>query len=178
MKFGHGGNETIEGDEMFEELKTIISYSQKVHLHMREFCSIVRFSALLHVGCYSGSLITISYNIALLFLTYPSNCIGLLQFIASYICIAVQLFNYLYFPDLMNEARDGLNFGLYSCNWTAMDIRFRKLLLLAMAMNNANQLKIRATPTKVIDLKLFLSVLQTSYSIANIMMKLSNTDDN
>ncbi|XP_050441407.1 uncharacterized protein LOC126846202 [Adelges cooleyi] len=176
MKIGQDSNETSDG--IYEELNTTISRCQKVHLHMREFCSIVRFSALLHVGCYSGSLITIVYNIAMIFVTYPLNYIGLLQFIVSYICAAGQLFNYLYFSDLMNEARDGLNFGLYSCNWTAMDMRFRKLLLLAMAMNNANQLKIRATPTKVIDLKLFLSVLQTSYSVANIMvnMKLSNTD--
>ncbi|XP_050442529.1 uncharacterized protein LOC126846780 isoform X2 [Adelges cooleyi] len=163
---------------MYDELIITISYCQKMHLQMREFCSIVRFSALLHVGCYTGSLITIAYNVGLLFVTYPVNCIGLLQFFASYICIAVQLLNFLYFLDIMNEARDGLNFGLYSCNWTAMDMRFRKLLLLAMAMNNANQLNIRATPTKIIDLKLFLNVLQTSYSIANIMMKLSNTDDN
>jgi len=39
-----------------------------------------------------------------------------------------------------------------------MDIKFKKLLLLAMKLNNANQLKMKATPNKVVNLQLFSSV--------------------
>jgi len=40
-----------------------------------------------------------------------------------------------------------------------MDLRFKKLLLLAMKLNNANQLKIKATPNKIVNLQLFSSVI-------------------
>ncbi|XP_050439540.1 uncharacterized protein LOC126845011 [Adelges cooleyi] len=77
------------------------------------------------------------------------------------------------------QNRDGVNFGLYSCDWTAMDIRFKKLLILAMAMNNANQLKIKATPNRAIDLQLFLGVIRTSYTIVSFMVnvELSSSDN-
>jgi len=40
-----------------------------------------------------------------------------------------------------------------------MDIKFKKLLLLAMQMNNANNLVIKASPKKFINLQLFDNVL-------------------
>lgn len=40
-----------------------------------------------------------------------------------------------------------------------MDLRFKKLLLLAMKLNNTNQLKIKATPQKIVNIQLFSSVI-------------------
>jgi len=40
-----------------------------------------------------------------------------------------------------------------------MDLRFKKLLLLAMQFNNANKLKIKSTPNKIVNLQLFSSVI-------------------
>ncbi|XP_050437683.1 uncharacterized protein LOC126843916 [Adelges cooleyi] len=87
---------------------------------------------------------------------------------------------YTYTLDLINEKRDGINFGLYSCDWTSMDIRFKKLLLLAMRMNSATSLEIKATPNKPINLKLFLSVLHSSYTVVSCMLnvKLESSADN
>jgi len=39
-----------------------------------------------------------------------------------------------------------------------MDLKFKKILLIAMKFNNANQLKIKATPNKIVNLQLFSSV--------------------
>lgn len=39
-----------------------------------------------------------------------------------------------------------------------MDLKFQKLILLAMYMNNANQLMIKASPKKIVNLQLFASV--------------------
>jgi len=55
--------------------------------------------------------------------------------------------------------RELVNFSIYSANWTQMDLKFKKLLLLAMRMNDANNLVIRATPKKIINLQIFASVL-------------------
>lgn len=40
-----------------------------------------------------------------------------------------------------------------------MDLKFKELLLSTMYMNSANQLKIKATPKKIVDLQLFINVL-------------------
>jgi len=39
-----------------------------------------------------------------------------------------------------------------------MDVKFKKLLLLTMRMNDANNLMIRASPKKVVNLQMFANV--------------------
>lgn len=51
-----------------------------------------------------------------------------------------------------------VNFGIYSCDWTMMNLKFKKIVLLAMQMNNATQLILRVSPKKIIDLQLFTNV--------------------
>lgn len=55
--------------------------------------------------------------------------------------------------------RQSVNTSIYSCDWTKMDVQFKKLLLLTMQMNNANDLVIKASPIKIINLQLFANVL-------------------
>jgi len=52
-----------------------------------------------------------------------------------------------------------VNTGIYSCDWTKMDVQFKKLLLLTMQMNNSNNLVIKASPKKFVNLQLFANVL-------------------
>jgi len=47
---------------------------------------------------------------------------------------------------------------MYSSNWTSMDLKFKKSLLLSMRMNDADKLMIKATPTKIVNLELFVRV--------------------
>jgi hypothetical protein len=47
---------------------------------------------------------------------------------------------------------------MYSCDWTSMDLKLKKLLLLSMRMNDADKLMIKATPTKIINLEFFVKV--------------------
>jgi len=54
--------------------------------------------------------------------------------------------------------KEAVNFGLYCCNWTGMDIKFKKLLLMSMKMNNSNQLKLKATPDIYINRPFFATV--------------------
>lgn len=55
--------------------------------------------------------------------------------------------------------RQSVNTGIYSCDWVKMDVRFKKLLLLTMQMNNANNLVIKASPKKIVNIQLFTNVL-------------------
>jgi len=47
---------------------------------------------------------------------------------------------------------------MYSCDWASMDLKFKKLLLLSMRMNDADKLMIKVTPTKIINLEFFVKV--------------------
>ncbi|XP_050439259.1 uncharacterized protein LOC126844863 [Adelges cooleyi] len=155
---------------MYEDLKILISDCRNVGFYTEEFYSIVRPVVLLQVAVCSGSLITSSYFISLQFLTYSMDFAKLLQFIVCFILYAIQLFMYTYMLDSINEKRDCINFGLYSSDWTSMDIRFKKLLLLAMQVNSATSTEIQATPNKLMNLELFLSVLRVSYNIVSFML--------
>ena len=57
-----------------------------------------------------------------------------------------------------------LNFGLYSSNWTAMDLKFKKTLLLAMNTNSAHRRVLKITPKSILNLEMFSNV---SISILN-----------
>jgi len=65
-----------------------------------------------------------------------------------------------------------MNFALYSSNWTQMEIQFKKLLLLAMQMHDANKLNIKLTAELIINLELFTKV-RIIY-IYNITYRINN----
>lgn len=60
--------------------------------------------------------------------------------------------------------KDAIIFALYSSNWMDMNMESRKLIVCAMNLNNANQLKLKFTDTKIVNLEMFSSVriLQTN----------------
>lgn len=54
--------------------------------------------------------------------------------------------------------KESVNFGIYSCNWTKMDIEFKKLLLLTMQMNDSNRILLKFSPKMAIGTTLFSNV--------------------
>jgi len=54
--------------------------------------------------------------------------------------------------------KDSIIFALYSSNWTEMDMKCKKLILLTMKMNNANYKKLKFTITKIVNLEMFFKV--------------------
>jgi hypothetical protein len=55
--------------------------------------------------------------------------------------------------------KDSVNFSIYSSDWTNMNLKSKKLLLLAMNMNNVNWLQMKASPRRHVDLQQFLNVI-------------------
>jgi len=47
---------------------------------------------------------------------------------------------------------------MYCSNWTMMDLKYKKLLLLSMRMNDALNVMIKVTPKKMINLNFFINV--------------------
>lgn len=51
-----------------------------------------------------------------------------------------------------------VEFEIYCCDWTWMNIQIKKQILLIMQLNNAMHLKMKVTPTKYIGLPMFCAV--------------------
>jgi hypothetical protein len=54
--------------------------------------------------------------------------------------------------------KESLNFALYSSGWTESSIKCKKILLLAMRLNNAEKLKLQITKKQIVNFELFTSV--------------------
>jgi len=54
-----------------------------------------------------------------------------------------------------------MNFALYSSNWTDMSIKFKKLLLLTMRINNAENLKMKISIKRMVNMEMFADVRTT-----------------
>lgn len=65
--------------------------------------------------------------------------------------------------------REAVTFGIYSSNWTIMDLNFRKTVLLAMRMNDVNQLSIRISPIKIINMQMYSGVIISYFLKKNYM---------
>lgn len=59
--------------------------------------------------------------------------------------------------------KQSVNFAIYSCDWTKMNLKFKKLLLFSMQTNHVNKILLKASPRKTVDLQLFLNVLRILY---------------
>lgn len=51
-----------------------------------------------------------------------------------------------------------MNFALYSSNWTNMNIKFKKLLLFTMRVNNAENLKMKISINRLVNMEMFADV--------------------
>lgn len=51
-----------------------------------------------------------------------------------------------------------MNFSLYCSNWTNINIRFKKLILLTMRMNNAEKTTLKVSTKRVVNMEMFASV--------------------
>lgn len=69
-----------------------------------------------------------------------------------------------------------VNLGLFSSNWTEMDLRFKKTMLLAMIMNSCHKRIMKMTPTSIINLEMFgrvsMGILKPSLNQNNNSIKM------
>uniref|UniRef100_A0A2S2N798 Uncharacterized protein n=1 Tax=Schizaphis graminum TaxID=13262 RepID=A0A2S2N798_SCHGA len=77
-----------------------------------------------------------------------------------------------YLFDDVNQQKDSINFALYSSDWTQNSIQHKTLLLYAMRMNSAENLRLQVTKNKVVNFKMFADIMRTTYSILSVMEKM------
>eukprot|EP00102_Acyrthosiphon_pisum_P011405 XP_008180122.1 PREDICTED: odorant receptor 46a-like [Acyrthosiphon pisum] len=85
------------------------------------------------------------------------------------IYIMCYLFGNLY------DQKDEIIFALYSSNWTEMDMKCKKLILLTMQLNNANQIKLKFTRTKIVNLEMFFKTMGHCYTVISVLVNYIKT---
>ncbi|XP_022160523.1 uncharacterized protein LOC111026702 [Myzus persicae] len=160
----------------YEDFKSILGDQLQLNLKIKLFYSVVRSIILTYVAIISTTFIMVTYVLILVCLSKESHpVLNIIKLGSSAIYMCLLLFLYCYLFDSMNIKRQSINSGIYSCDWTKMDVSFKKLLLLTMQMNNANNLVIKASPTKIVDLQLFANIITMSYNIVSVMLKAVET---
>ncbi|XP_060881539.1 uncharacterized protein LOC132953015 [Metopolophium dirhodum] len=172
-----GYNEQGSPKDIYKDFKSIIIDHQNVYLKMKSFYAVVRPITLIHVFAYSCSLIMYAYVIVTIFNSKESFIIAeIMKIVMTVSNVTMEVFIFCYLFELIDNKKEDVNFGLYSCNWTGMDIKFKQLLLMSMKMNNANRLKLKASPDITINRPFFANVIHTCFKIVSVLIQTQSID--
>ncbi|XP_060861890.1 uncharacterized protein LOC132938922 [Metopolophium dirhodum] len=156
---GKSDDGAIDYLDYYEELIVHIKDNQNIIEKHDEFFEIVRPVVITQVVSSSISIVGLVFLIELLyFMGEPLTFGPVLRLIFGLISIIFQYYFYCYSFNSIETAKSTLNFGLYSSNWTEMDLKFKKTLFLAMSMNSAHMKVMRLSPKSIINLEIFAAV--------------------
>ncbi|CAI6344517.1 unnamed protein product [Macrosiphum euphorbiae] len=166
-----GGIESNSSNyEYLRDLKLIIKHHQAVLGKMNDFYKIVGPVILPQLIVASFTIIFVSFIITRNYF----NGMLLTSTQSLKMCSFPIFFFQIYYTCLafgnLNHQKNVMNFALYSSDWTQMEIKFKKLLLLAMKMHDANKLDMKLTAELIINLELFTRVINMCYSIFSVLV--------
>ncbi|XP_060840299.1 uncharacterized protein LOC132921341 [Rhopalosiphum padi] len=171
----NGNKHDINGNDCFDDLVSIMNDQQKLFTKLKLFYSTYTFITLSNVVSYSGSIIILTYASVLVFTTSEAiPMFYVIKLISAFGYMIIILLLVCYLLERINNKKESVNFEMYSCNWTTMNLRSKKMLLLSMQLNNANELTIKITPRRIINLQFFNSVMITCYNIISAMLNISS----
>ncbi|XP_050057584.1 odorant receptor 46a-like [Aphis gossypii] len=155
------------------DFKSIIYDQQRVIENMRNIYRIFQPVVLTQLASESIIIILLS---CILMMNY-FNGISLISVMNSRLCLAVSTFTFhiyviCYLFDDVNQQKDSINFALYSNDWTQSNTQHKHLLLHAMRMNNAENLRLHVTQNRIVNFKMFTSIMRKAYSILSVLGKM------
>ncbi|XP_029342650.1 odorant receptor 46a-like [Acyrthosiphon pisum] len=159
-------------DVNYDDLTSHIRDNQNIIKQYDAFFDVVRPMVLIQIanGMYS--------IIMLIFLTLVTHLSGysifsapILKFVCGLASLTIELYIYCYGFNHIEDGKSTVNFGLYSSNWTEMDLKFKKTLLLAMTLNSAHKRVMKVSPNSIVNLEMFTGVMNMSYSIVSVLLK-------
>ncbi|XP_060852557.1 uncharacterized protein LOC132930615 isoform X2 [Rhopalosiphum padi] len=156
----------------FEDLVSIMKDQQKLFAKLKLFYTTYKFIILSTVIINSGSMVILTFASVVVFTSSESMPIfGVIKLISAFGYMLIVLFFICYLLERINNKMKSVHFGMYnSGNWTSMNLRSKKMLLLSMQLNNANEFMIKLTPRKIVNLQLFNSVIVTCYNVLSAML--------
>ncbi|XP_029346749.1 odorant receptor 33b-like [Acyrthosiphon pisum] len=132
-----------------------------LHRKYDEFLSIFRPTMLLQVFVVSCSIIFLWFIFLTSFIEDDFTqymALTSMEAIFGIPFCTFQMYMSCFVFNTLNIKKDSITFALYSSNWTEMDMKFKKLILLTMRMNDAHQQKLQYTKTKIINMEIFYHV--------------------
>ncbi|CAI6373156.1 unnamed protein product [Macrosiphum euphorbiae] len=165
---------TNEHDIIYEELKTIIIDHQAVMEIYEDFLTLFRGAMLWHIFVSSLLVIALWFTVIMSFSNdnrFETSEVIVKKMICSIIpSISFQIFMLCYLFGNVHNQKDSVIFALYSSNWTEMDMKCKKLILLTMRLNNANQKKLKFTRTKIVNLEMFFKTMGDCYTVISVLV--------
>ncbi|XP_050526864.1 uncharacterized protein LOC126897369 [Daktulosphaira vitifoliae] len=159
-----------------EDLKNIIINYQKVNTKLMDFFGVIRRVILIQIADFSIGLVSLAYLLVLRLSNNNTKIVDL-KLVISFIAIAIEFFMECYLLELVTEKKEEFNLNLFKCNWTNMNLNFKKWMLLTQKQNNANQINLKLSPKKIISVQLFLSVINTSYTVVSVILNTISSPD-
>ncbi|XP_050521930.1 uncharacterized protein LOC126894744 isoform X4 [Daktulosphaira vitifoliae] len=167
----------VNSQELF---KMILADHLKVNTTLKNFFEFIKPIIIVHLGLVFQIFVMLVMKLVLESYFKDNNSSGNLPIIlvlcgvlAFGTCFNLFLNTYI-FELVESQVKNAMCFAIYSCNWTDKNIQFKKLLLLSMKTCTANNLVMRITPTKYVNLALFASMMNLSYSIVSLLVKMLN----
>ncbi|KAL4084860.1 hypothetical protein QTP88_027739 [Uroleucon formosanum] len=161
------------------ELKTIINDHQAVMEKYEIFLTLFRRVMLLHIFVSSLTVIALLFTFIMSFSNddrFKTSEVTIVKMFCSIPSIFFQIFMVCYLYGSIHDQNDSIIFALYSSNWTEMDMKFKKLVLLTMKLNNANNKSLKFTRTKIVNLEMCFKTMGDCYTIISVLVKyLSDT---
>ncbi|CAI6364119.1 unnamed protein product [Macrosiphum euphorbiae] len=156
---------------LYNDLITIMTDHQNVLKKLNDFYNIFRSITLTQIFIASSSHVLI-WSIAAMSFDEGDNADSILSFKLFIVLplINFQLFMTCSLFGTINEKKDSIIFALYSSNWTNMDLKSKKMILFNLTINNANQLKMKFTNTKIVNLEMFSHTMRFCYSIFSMLI--------
>nr|UMT69239.1 odorant receptor 53 [Myzus persicae] len=162
-----------EHDLIYDELISIIMDHQAVMKKYGELLTLFKPLMVLQVFWSSLSLIMVWFSFIMSFFgqdRFVASEVTTIKLICLIPSISFQIFLVCSLFTNLHNQKDSIIFALYSSNWTEMNIKCRKLILLTMRMNNTNQKKLKFTGTKIVNLELFYKIMSHCYSVVSVLI--------
>ncbi|CAI6364107.1 unnamed protein product [Macrosiphum euphorbiae] len=159
--------------ESMVDFKSLIYDQQRVIENMRNIYRVFRPVVLTQLALESLIIMLLSCIIMLNYFNGISLLSALnLRLFAAISTFLFHIYVICYLFDDVNEQKDSMNLALYSSDWTASNLQHQILLLHAMRMNNAENLRLRVTRHKIVNFQMFTYIMRTTYSILSVLEKM------
>eukprot|EP00102_Acyrthosiphon_pisum_P020628 XP_016657838.1 PREDICTED: odorant receptor 46a-like [Acyrthosiphon pisum] len=139
----------------------------------KDFLSLFRRVMLAHIFISSLSVIALWFTFIMSFSNndrFKTSELIVRKMFCAIPTILFQIFMVCYMFGKLHEQKDSIIFALYSSNWTEMDMKCKKLLLLTMKLNNANQKKLKFTRTRIVNMEMFFKTMGNCYTVISVLV--------
>ncbi|XP_060858694.1 uncharacterized protein LOC132936046 [Metopolophium dirhodum] len=170
------GNIIISPNEhelIYYEIITIIMDHQLLMKKYEDFLTLFRRVMLSHIFVSSLLVIVLWFTFIMSFSNdnrFMTSDVIVKKMFCVIPPILLQIYMMCYLFGNIHNQKDSIIFALYSSNWTDMDMKCKKLILLMMKLNNANHKKLKFTRTKIVNLEMFFKTMGNCYTVISVLV--------